>query len=134
VPPKNRRAAAHSARPTRTAASAHDCDVVVGGGPAGAAAAARLAARGFTAILVDRAAFPRDKVCGDFVGPAALAELADLGVTGTGALGATNTIGDCALYVDGDRLGVLAIPQAAEEAPADSAAQCHGRILTQGTV
>jgi len=94
------------------AASGHDCDaVIVGGGPAGAAAAARLAARGFTTILVDRAAFPRDKVCGDFVGPAALAELADLGVTSTEAFGATNTIRDCALYVDGDQLGALAIPQ-----------------------
>ena len=61
--------------------------------------------------MVDRAAFPRDKVCGDFVGPAALAELADLGVTGTEAFGATNTIGECALHVDGDQLGALAIPQ-----------------------
>ena len=101
------------AQPIRAgAASGHDCDaVVVGGGPAGAAAAARLAARGFTTIMVDRATFPRDKVCGDFVSPAALAELADLGVTGTGAFGATNAISDCALYVDGDPLGVLAIPQ-----------------------
>ena len=89
-----------------------DCDVaVVGGGPAGAAAAARLAAAGFTTIVVDRATFPRDKVCGDFVGPAALAELADLGVTGTEGFGMTNIIGACALHVDGNQLGVLAIPQ-----------------------
>lgn len=107
------RAAARPAQPRVTgAASGHDCDVVVvGGGPAGAAAAARLAARGFTTILVDRATFPRDKVCGDFVGPAALAELAGLGVTGTEAFAATNTIGECALHVDGDQLGVLPIPQ-----------------------
>jgi geranylgeranyl reductase family protein len=89
-----------------------DCDVVVvGGGPAGAAAAARLAAQGFTTIVVDRAAFPRDKACGDFVGPAALAELADLGASLTRAFAATNRIGECALHVNGDRLGVLAIPQ-----------------------
>src|SRR6516225_10794253 len=89
-----------------------DCDVVVvGGGPAGAAAAAWLAAGGFTTVVVDRATFPRDKVCGDFVGPAALAELADLGVTGTEAFAATNTVGECALHVDGNQLGVLAIPQ-----------------------
>ncbi|HEX6451376.1 MAG TPA: geranylgeranyl reductase family protein [Trebonia sp.] len=102
-----------SAKPMRGGnAPAPDCDaIVVGGGPAGAAAAARLAARGFTTILVDRATFPRDKVCGDFVGPAALAELADLGVTGTEAFGATNTIGECALHIDGDQLGGLAIPE-----------------------
>ena len=107
------RAATRPAQPMVTGAAAgDDCDaLVVGGGPAGAAAAARLAARGFTAIVVDRATFPRDKVCGDFVGPAALAELADLGVTGTEAFDATNTIGECALHVDGNQLGVLAIPQ-----------------------
>jgi len=96
--------------------------VVVGGGPAGAAAAARLAARGFTTIVVDRAAFPRDKVCGDFVGPAALAELADLGVTGTEAFGVTNTISECALHVDGDQLGVLTIPQV-------GGLPAHGRVI-----
>ena len=121
---RSRRAAARSAPPMRSgAASAHDCDaIVVGGGPAGAAAAARLAARGFRTIVVDRATFPRDKVCGDFVGPAALAELADLGVTGTDAFDATNTIGVCALHVDGDHFGALAIPQV-DGLPA------HGRVI-----
>jgi len=111
--PARWRPAARAAQPMATgAASGHDCDaVVVGGGPAGAAAAARLATEGFTTVLVDRAIFPRDKVCGDFVGPAALSELADLGVTGTEGFSATNAIGDCALHVDGDQLGVLAIPQ-----------------------
>ena len=111
--PARWRPAARAAQPMATgAASGHDCDaVVVGGGPAGAAAAARLATEGFTTVLVDRAIFPRDKVCGDFVGPAALSELANLGVTGTEAFSASNAIGDCALHVDGDQLGVLAIPQ-----------------------
>src|SRR5215472_1036888 len=110
---RGQRAATRPAQPMVTGAAAgDDCDaLVVGGGPAGAAAAARLASRGFTTIVVDRATFPRDKVCGDFVGPAALAELADLGVTGTEAFGATNTIGECAVHFDGDQLGVLAIPQ-----------------------
>lgn len=89
-----------------------DCDVVVvGGGPAGSAAAARLAAQGFATILVDRANFPRDKACGDFVGPAALSELADLEVTDTEAFGATNMIHDFALHVDGLPAGVLPIPR-----------------------
>ena len=42
----------------------HDV-IVVGSGPGGATAAATLAARGKSVLLVDRQAFPRDKVCGD---------------------------------------------------------------------
>jgi geranylgeranyl reductase family protein len=100
------------ARPVRTGAPGHDADAVVaGGGPAGAAAAARLAARGFRTVLVDRASFPRDKVCGDFVGPTALAELADLGVAQAGAFRATSKMTDLALHVDGDQLAVMGIPQ-----------------------
>src|SRR2546429_207498 len=38
---------------------------VVGGGPAGAAAAITLARAGHDVVLVDRARFPRDKCCGD---------------------------------------------------------------------
>ena len=55
---------------------AYDADVVIAGaGPAGAAAACHLTRLGASVILLDRAAFPRDKVCGDFVGPSALIEL-----------------------------------------------------------
>lgn len=38
--------------------------VVVGGGPAGSAAAFTLAASGLTVALVDKARFPREKLCG----------------------------------------------------------------------
>ena len=90
----------------------HDYDVVVvGGGPAGAAAAARLAGRGLSTVLVDRASFPRDKVCGDFVGPMALAELDDLGLAGLAAFSATSMMSDIALHVDADPAAPLRVPR-----------------------
>ncbi|MCW2532145.1 MAG: Geranylgeranyl reductase, partial [Blastococcus sp.] len=48
--------------------------VVVGGGPAGAAcaAAARRADPTARVLVLDRAGFPRDKVCGDGIAPEAL--------------------------------------------------------------
>jgi flavin-dependent dehydrogenase len=50
----------------------YDCDVAIAGaGPAGAATAVYLARAGLNVILIDRQTFPRDKVCGDFVGPIA---------------------------------------------------------------
>ena len=56
--------------------------VVVGGGPAGATAAlAVLRARpGASVLVLDRARFPRDKVCGDGIAPEALDVLDGLGV------------------------------------------------------
>ena len=56
--------------------------VVVGGGPAGAAcaAAARRASPSARVLILDRAEFPRDKVCGDGIAPEALDVLAGLGI------------------------------------------------------
>ncbi len=53
--------------------------VVVGAGPAGSATAARLARRGHAVLLLDRAAFPRRKPCGECVNPAGVAALRRLG-------------------------------------------------------
>lgn len=55
--------------------------LVVGGGPAGSIAALVLARGGARVALVDKATFPRDKACGDVVGPRGLQLLADLGLT-----------------------------------------------------
>ena len=54
--------------------------LVVGAGPAGSAAAAWLARSGVDVVLVDAAAFPRDKTCGDGLTPRAIAELDRLGL------------------------------------------------------
>jgi menaquinone-9 beta-reductase len=58
--------------------------LVVGAGPAGAAAAleARRLRPDATVALVDKATFPRDKACGDGLGPHAVDELAALGADG----------------------------------------------------
>jgi geranylgeranyl reductase family protein len=54
--------------------------VVVGGGPAGAATAYYLAARGHGVIVIDRQAFPRDKSCGDGLTRRAVRVLDEMGV------------------------------------------------------
>jgi flavin-dependent dehydrogenase len=60
---------------------------VVGGGPAGAAAACWLARGGHDVTLYEREAGPAHKVCGDFLSGEALRAVAALGVD-AGALGA----------------------------------------------
>ncbi|WP_448614153.1 geranylgeranyl reductase family protein [Modestobacter sp. URMC 112] len=54
--------------------------LVVGAGPAGAAAAAWAARGGADVVLADAAVFPRDKTCGDGLTPRAIAELDLLGL------------------------------------------------------
>src|SRR3979409_1721959 len=62
-------------------ADAHMLDVlIVGAGPAGSVAGAILARAGARVGLVDRATFPRDKLCGDTVNPGTLARLRALGL------------------------------------------------------
>ena len=53
---------------------------VVGSGPAGATAAGTLASRGVSVALIDKSHFPRDKACGDLIGPRAVSLLQQLGV------------------------------------------------------
>lgn len=54
--------------------------VIVGAGPAGSTAATALARRGRDVVLLDRAEFPRDKVCGDGIPPGTVGILNDLGM------------------------------------------------------
>jgi geranylgeranyl reductase family protein len=57
----------------------HDV-IVIGAGPAGSASAYYLAQHGISALLLDKAQFPRDKTCGDGLTPRALAVLDDMGL------------------------------------------------------
>lgn len=54
--------------------------LVVGGGPAGATAAWLLARAGWTVALLEKAPFPRRKVCGEFLSAATLPLLRELGL------------------------------------------------------
>ena len=56
--------------------------LIVGAGPAGSVAARVLARAGVRVRLVDRARFPRDKLCGDTLNPGTLSILDRLGMAG----------------------------------------------------
>jgi flavin-dependent dehydrogenase len=57
------------------------CDVaIIGAGPAGSTLAALLARREQSVALVEKDAFPRDKLCGEFLSPESMRELDRLGV------------------------------------------------------
>lgn len=56
--------------------------LVVGAGPAGAIAALKAARAGARVLVLERARFPRHKLCGDTINPGAVAELECAGVAG----------------------------------------------------
>ncbi|HEX8003723.1 MAG TPA: geranylgeranyl reductase family protein [Mycobacteriales bacterium] len=59
----------------------HDADViVVGAGPGGSATAYHLAQAGLDVLLLEKSAFPREKVCGDGLTPRAVKALISMGV------------------------------------------------------
>ena len=57
----------------------HDV-IVIGAGPGGSAAAEALTRQGLEVLLLDQAAFPRDKTCGDALAPRAIRVLREQGV------------------------------------------------------
>jgi flavin-dependent dehydrogenase len=61
-------------------APAPETIVIVGGGPAGAAAACLLGSQGHTPLVLERDAGPRDKICGEFISGEAQDSLAELGI------------------------------------------------------
>ncbi|MFM7872166.1 MAG: geranylgeranyl reductase family protein [Actinomycetota bacterium] len=72
-----------STSPTSTGTSSsgpsHDV-LVIGAGPAGAAAAYWLARNGLDVVMVDKKSFPREKTCGDGLTPRAVKQLDDMGL------------------------------------------------------
>jgi geranylgeranyl reductase family protein len=54
--------------------------IVVGAGPGGSATAQALAQAGLDVLLLEKTAFPREKVCGDGLTPRAVKTLVDMGI------------------------------------------------------
>lgn len=54
--------------------------IVVGAGPAGATTAYYLARAGLDVLLLEKASFPRDKICGDGLTPRAVRQLVRMGI------------------------------------------------------
>ena len=83
--------------------------VIVGGGPAGTAAAIELARSGRSAIVIDKAVFPRDKCCGDGLTTLALRELEAVGFD-PGKVGSWFDVGGAALRSPSGREVTIPLP------------------------
>jgi geranylgeranyl reductase family protein len=119
------------------------CDLlVVGGGPAGAAAAIRGAAAGLSVVLCDKASFPRDKTCGDGLTASALRLLERLGfdpktvagwetVTGVVVRSPSGRVVDLPLPTDG--LFAAVAPRASLDSALLDVAARRGVEIRQGS-
>jgi len=68
--------------------------LVVGGGPAGAATATRLARLGHEVVVLEKTTFPREKPCAEYFSPGVVDALARLGaLEAVSALGAARPLG-----------------------------------------
>lgn len=100
--------------------------LVIGAGPAGSTAALTLARAGWTVALVEASAFPRGKVCGEFVSAAAWPLLDELGIGPRLRRLAGPPIRRIALFAGGE-------PITADPAPTDDASS-WGRALGRETL
>ncbi len=124
--------------------------VIAGAGPAGSVAAVVLARAGVEVLVLDRARFPRDKLCGDTVNPGALAVLRRLGlaarverdgvrldgmlVTGEGGVAIDARYGDAVAgraIVRRDLDAVLAAAAAAAGARVEEAVRVRGALVEE---
>lgn len=67
-------------RPVTQSSCAPPDVLIAGAGPAGSAAAVHFARSGLRVLLLDRAAFPRDKICSEYLSPEAIRLLDEFGL------------------------------------------------------
>lgn len=87
---------------------------VVGAGPAGAATAIICARAGLDVLVVDKAAFPRDKICGDGLTTGALRHLEELGLD-PGDVESWMTTQDCWIRSPSGRTTKFSLPAGSGE-------------------
>jgi flavin-dependent dehydrogenase len=114
--------------------------LIAGAGPAGAVAATVLARSGARVLLLDRARFPRPKLCGDTLNPGAFGVLARLGLeaAASGALRLEGMIvtGESGVRVVGRYDGVpgLAVARRTLDAALVAAAAAAGARVEEGVL
>lgn len=116
--------------------------IVMGGGPAGSAAAITASRAGARVLLLERGRFPRHKVCGEFVSAESLGLLASLlDSSHTNLLDGALRISQARMFVDGKKLYTPVDPPAAsiarfdlDAALWDSADKCGADVKQQTTV
>jgi flavin-dependent dehydrogenase len=86
---------------------------VIGAGPAGSAAAARLASGGRRVLLLEQDSFPRHKVCGEYLSPSARAPLSRLGVEPEIERLGAERIGEGSIHVPGTPAVSFHLPRGA---------------------
>src|SRR5437764_14619958 len=84
--------------------------IVVGAGPGGSAAAVSLALDGWKVLLLDKATFPRDKVCGDMISPRSQRVLRALGCAEAVERACPNQVNAGAFYLHGEHLVTAKTP------------------------
>lgn len=128
----------------------HHTDLlVIGAGPAGAATAARAAAAGLRVTLVDRARFPRDKPCAEYLSPETVRQLDLLGalppavrsaghvlagttVHGPGGAQLTGLFAQVESARHGPRPAGLALPRMILDAAILDVARGRGAVVREG--
>ncbi len=115
--------------------------LIAGAGPAGAIAALVLARGGARVTLVDRARFPRDKLCGDTINPGAHAILRRLGLEAVTAGGlrvaGMHVTGERGVRVSGSyggRLSGISLPRRLLDVRLVEAATAAGARLEEGVL
>src|SRR3954454_11472873 len=77
--------------------------LVAGAGPGGCAAAISLALDGWRVLLLDKATFPRDKVCGDMISPRSQRVLGTLGCLPALHQAGPNRVDSGAFFLHGEQ-------------------------------